>query len=326
MSVLPTDILQSPWIYLCGFLGSSLLLIVCLNHLDRKGFEGTVIGTMIMPFCSGAPNLVFAAVMVQTKGPGREVLINCLVNNITNLSLLIGLPCLFWGLDIIPRKKIAKGRLKASRLSRLSLALTLIAVLVFSCGTWILGRDGKLTQSDGLILIGLFVFWQSFGLIDVLKTNINKSRRLGTWLFIDMLLLAVAVFLMFHSIDWLVNWLSNVQSGFISYQHIGWLSGWMMVLPNALPAFYYGWKGRADIVYSSQIGDGHICIPLCIGLFTLFNPISVPGFYDLAIVLLLILASVHFLAVVFLGRLPRSVGAVLVVAYAIFVYKGLISA
>lgn len=324
--MVPTVFLLSPWTYVCGFFCSSLLLLATLNHLDRKGFEGTVIGTMIMPFCSGAPNLVFAAVMVQTNGPGREVLINCLVNNITNLSLLIGLPCLLWGLDIIPRKRTAKAKLKASRLSRLSLALTLIAVLVFTCGTWALGRDGKLTKNDGLILISLFIFWQSFGLIEVLKTNINKSRRIGLWLVFDMLFLAAAVFLMFHSIDWLVNWLSRAQTGFISYDHIGWLSGWLMVLPNALPAFYYGWKGRADIVYSSQIGDGHICIPLCIGLFALFNPISVPGFYDIAIGLLLILAAVHFVAVVFLGRLPRVIGAALVVAYIVFVYKGLVTA
>ena len=323
--MLLVDILQSPWTYVCGFLVSSLLLIACLNHLDRKGFEGTFIGTMIMPFCSGAPNLVFAAVMVQSQGPGREVLVNCLVNNITNLSLLIGLPCLLWGLDIIPRKKAGKSRLKAGRLSRLSLALTLIAVLIFSSGTWIIGRDGEISKSDGMILIGLFLFWQSFGLIEVLKTNINKRRRIGAWLIVDLLLLVVAVVLMFFSIDWLVNWLTKIQTGFISYQHIGWLSGWLMVLPNALPAFYYGWKGRADIVYSSQIGDGHICIPLCIGLFALFKPISIPGFYDLAVGLLLILAGIHFLAVVFLGRLPKSMGAALVVAYAIFVYKGLIT-
>ena len=281
---------------------------------------------MIMPFCSGAPNLVFAAVMLQSNGPGREVLVNCLVNNITNLSLLIGLPCLFWGLDIIPGKKVGKNRRKAGRMSRLSLALTLIAVLVFTSGAWILGRDGRLTQSDGMILIGLFLFWQSFGLIEVLKTNIDKRRRIGAWLVVDLLLLAVSVVLMFLSIDWLVNWLESMQTGFISYQHIGWLSGWLMVLPNALPAFYYGWKGRADIVYSSQIGDGHICIPLCIGLFALFSPISLPAFYNLAIGLLLTLAGVHFLAVVLLGRLPKSMGAALVAAYAIFIYKGLITA
>jgi len=29
-----------------------------------------------------------------------------------------------------------------------------------------------------------------------------------------------------------------------------------MVLPNALLAFYYGAKRRADIVYASQVGDG----------------------------------------------------------------------
>jgi cation:H+ antiporter len=304
-----------------GFLCSSLLMLGCLNHLERKGFEGTAIGTMIMPFCSGAPNLVFATVMARSGGPGREVLINCLVNNITNLSLLIGLPCLLWRLEIIARRKTNKE----SRLNRLSLALTLIAVFVFSGGAWILGEDKKLDRSDGIVLIGLFLFWQSIHLIEVLKTNITKSRKMGFWIVVDMLLLAGAVFLMFHSIDWLENWLSTIKTGFISYQHIGWLSGWLMVLPNALPAFYYAWKRRADIVYSSQVGDGHICIPLCIGLFALFRPIAIPDFYGLAIGLLLVLASVHFLAVLLLGRLPRIIGATLVAAYIFFVYKGFIT-
>ena len=52
-----------------------------------------------------------------------------------------------------------------------------------------------------------------------------------------------------------------------------------MVLPNALLAFYYAAKGRADIVYASQVGDGHICVPLCLGLAAAWRPLAIPAFF-----------------------------------------------
>src|SRR5690606_1064100 len=105
------------------------------------------------------------AIMVARDGPPEEVMINCLVNNVTNLTLLLGLPALFWGLVVIPRnvksgvagKKAVKSIRStkdtgmAGQLNRLSLLLTLAAVVFFSGATWALGRDGQLDQTDGLI-------------------------------------------------------------------------------------------------------------------------------------------------------------------------------
>ena len=53
-----------------------------------------------------------------------------------------------------------------------------------------------------------------------------------------------------------------------------------MVLPNGLLAFYYAWRGNPEVVYTSQVGDGHISIPLCIGIYALYRPIQVPPFFQ----------------------------------------------
>ena len=54
---------------------------------------------------------------------------------------------------------------------------------------------------------------------------------------------------------------------------------------------------------SSQVGDGHICIPLCLGLFALIKPLPVPAFFELSMMILLGVTAAHFLFVSAFGRL-----------------------
>ena len=95
-----------------------------------------------------------------------------------------------------------------------------------------------------------------------------------------------------------------------------------MVLPNGLLAFYYAWRGNPEVVYTSQVGDGHICIPLCIGVFALYQPLSAPAFFQTGLMILLATAALHFIVVALTGRLPRLLGWVLTAAYGLFLYKG----
>lgn len=90
----------SVWTYLAIFLGASLVMIWRLDALLKHGLEGTALGTLVMPYCSGLGNLLFVAIIAANHGPGAEVLTNCLVNNVTNLTLVLGLPALVWGLDL----------------------------------------------------------------------------------------------------------------------------------------------------------------------------------------------------------------------------------
>ena len=318
----------APWLCLAIFLLGSALMIWRLESLGAGGVEGTVLGTLVMPYCSGLGNLIFAYVLGRSGGDSGEVMTNCLVNNVTNMTLLIGLPAALWGLSLIPKKsakpKKGKNGDEKHRVNRLSLLLTLLAVLFFTGATWALGRDGEIGFADGLVLVGLFLFWQTFHVFEVLKSNPRQKRGFGLMLIVDLPLLLAGAYAVYVTTGWLVNWVQSLDSGFISAKHLGWLSGWLMVVPNGLLALYYAVKRRAEVVYTSQIGDGHICIPLCLGVFALFRPIPVPDFFALGVWLLVGAAAVHFFFVAVFGSLPRIAGALLAASYGVFLWKGLI--
>jgi cation:H+ antiporter len=320
----------APWCFLALFMVASVLMIWRLEAMSAGGFEGTVLGTLVMPYCSGIGNLIFAFVLARHGGPGSEVLTNCLVNNVTNLTLLIGLPTIIWGMNVLPASKpkaTAKKKKAADterKINRLTLLLTLTALLFFTGAAWALGRKGKLDFGDGLVLVGLFLFWQCFHVFEVLKTNVRQNKSFTWMLPLDLALLALGAYAIYLSTDWLVAWVSRFHTGFVSAQHLGWLSGWLMVVPNGLLAFYYAWRGNPEVVYTSQVGDGHICIPLCIGIFALYRPIEIPGSFHTGLFILLAAAAFHFVLVTLFGRLPRIAGWFLCAVYCVFLYHGLL--
>src|SRR5439155_3754916 len=255
--------------------------------MTETGVEGTVLGTLVMPYCSGIGNLVFVFVVFTNGQPATEVMTNCLVNNVTNMTLLIGLPTILWGMRVVPRpdanakkKKKNKKNAQEHRINRLSLLLTLAAVVFFTGAVCALGRDGKLTRNDGLVLVGLFLFWQCFHVFEVLKANVRKNKSLNWTLLVDFVLLLIGGYGTYVSIDGLVAWISHIHTGFVSAKYLGWLSGWLMVLPNGLLALYYGWKRHPEIIYTSQVGDSHICIPLSVGIYSLMTDMAVPEFFQ----------------------------------------------
>jgi cation:H+ antiporter len=320
----------APWCFLGIFIAASLLMIWRLEAMSADGFEGTVLGTLIMPYCSGIGNLIFAFLIARDHGPGAEVMTNALVNNVTNLTLLIGLPAIFWqttsgkaGGKGKPKKDGASAKAKPDA-NRFSILLTLMAVLFFTGAVWALGQDGKITFNDGLVLVGLFLFWQCIHVFEVLKSNPNASKT-PTWgTGVNLALLGVGAYASYVSINWLVDWLSARPSGFISKDHLGWLSGWVMVLPNAILALYYGWRRKPEVVYTSQVGDGHICIPLCVGLYALFHPLELPPLFTHGIYLIGGATVVHLLFIGTMGKLPRIAGFALVAAYGYFLKIGLL--
>ncbi len=325
--------LTSVWTYLALFLGTSLLMLWRLEALLDHGLEGTALGTLVMPYCSGLGNLFFVGIMAGRGGPGEEVLINCLVNNVTNLTIILGLPALIWGLQLQSGKS---GRPAGARrghregteqqLNRLSLLFTLLAVLFFTGVTWSLGADGDLDRRDGMVLVALFLFWQSFQVFDVLKHNVRQRRTFSPLFYLDLFFVLLGALGLYVSIDWLVPWLSGQQGAFLNADHLGWLSGWLMVLPNALLAFFYAARQRADIAYASQVGDGHVCIPLALGLSAILQPMSLPHFFDTGLIILAGAALLHAASVLFANGLPRWMGWPLLAGYAWFVGSGLLAA
>ena len=335
----------TPWLFLALFLVASFLMIWRLEAMSAGGFEGTVLGTLVMPYCSGMGNLIFAFILGQTGGSGADVMTNSLVNNVTNMTLVLGLPAIIWGINVLPKAKSGASKKKKSEvklsakveakagskggkeheLNRLSLLLTLTAVLFFTGAVWAMGRKGSLNFNDGLVLVGLFLFWQVFHIFEVLKANVRQGKSTFSFmLLVNLALLGIGAYGIYVSTDWLVNWVSHIHTGFISAKYVGWLSGWLDVLPNALLAFYYGWRKQPEVVYASQVGDAHVSIPLCLGIYALYHTMAMPAFFQTGMFLLLGATLVHMFFVAVFGRLPRFVGFSLVVAYGYFLKKGLL--
>jgi len=303
---------MTPLFYLTLFLAASFLMIWRLEAMAAQGMEGTVLGTLIMPYCTGMGNLVFAWLMGAKGGSGTDVVTNCLVNNVTNLTLLIGLPVGIWGMR------------PGATLDRRAVVGTVLAVLLFTGAAWILPRGGKIDFGDGVILIGLFLAWQAWHIIAAVRSGAGRGTRYAVLLVIDLALLLAGSYALYISTDWLTTWVSNIKTGFISAKYLGWLSGWLDVLPNGALAFYYGWKRQTEVVYTSQIGDGHICIPLCLGVFATFRPLDTGPLFQTGMLILAGSALVHLLFVGIMGRLPRLAGWALVAAYGVFLYTGLV--
>ena len=319
--------LAHPLAQIAVFMAASALMIWRLQAIEGKGFEGTVLGTLIMPYCSGFANLVFAFVMSRAGGKGSTVMENCIVNNVTNLTLILGLTTLAFAVAPTGTKKPAgkaKAPAQAERLNRLDLLFTLVALFLFTGTLWALAKDGVLDFYDGLVLVGLFVFWQVLHVIEILKNNVRKNRGFHWSIVLDLVLIGISAYGVYYSVDYLVEWVSHAKSPYFAAKDLGWLSGALMVVPNAFIALYYGFKGRQDIVVTSQVGDGHICIPMCIGLFALFDTITVPSFFQIGIYTILGAAALHFLSILVMGRLPRLLGVLLLAAYAVFIYTGVV--
>src|SRR5580704_15792439 len=92
------------------FLAASLLTIWSLECMSAGGMEGTVLGTLVTPYLTGMGNLIFAYVLGHSGGSATAVMTNCLVTNVTNMTLVLGLPAIIWNLDLFSGK--SKGAKK----------------------------------------------------------------------------------------------------------------------------------------------------------------------------------------------------------------------
>lgn len=303
------------------FLAASLLMINRLNAIEKNGFEGTLVGTLVMPYFSGFPNLCFAFLILNTDIGGGVVLENCLVNNLTNLTLILAIPCMIWGLNLFNTKKTPKLH---EKINHLSLILSIIALIFFSACLFFISKDGVIDFYDGMLLVAVFLFWQLYHLFDVLKNTTRSKRKIRKKIIFDILIVAFCAWAVFYSIDNLLEWVTQDSKTPFLQNHLGFFSGILMVLPNAFLAVYYAAAGRHEIAYSSQIGDCHICIPLCVGLFAAFSPISVPSNFNMAIFIIIGAAVGHLFFTVFFKKLPQWTGIVLIGFYAFFIYKEII--
>ena len=80
--------LFAPWVDAAVFLVASLLMVWRLEAMQKRGVEGTVLGTLFMPYLSGLGNLLLVFAMIKRGLPGPELFTNAFVNNLTKIQNL----------------------------------------------------------------------------------------------------------------------------------------------------------------------------------------------------------------------------------------------
>jgi cation:H+ antiporter len=82
----------APWLFLALFLLASLVMIWRLEALSARGFEGTVLGTLGDAVLLRVWATSFSRSIVGRTAPRRrtDVMVNSLVNNVTNMTLILG--------------------------------------------------------------------------------------------------------------------------------------------------------------------------------------------------------------------------------------------
>jgi len=60
-----------------------------------------------------------------------------------------------------------------------------------------------------------------------------------------------------------------------------------------------------------------------VGIFAMFHAFHMPAVFETGMYILMAATLVHMFCVVVFGQLPRIVGIALVIAYGVFLYRGL---
>ena len=84
-------------------------------------------------------------------------------------------------------------------------------------------------------------------------------------------------------------------------------------------------RRQPETVYASQVGDAHVSIPLCLGIYALYHTMVLPAFFQTGMFILLGATLVHLFFIAVFGQLPRLAGVALVLAYGYFLAKGLLN-
>lgn len=279
----------SLFLFSCGFLyWSGEIVVVNLMKLARYlGLTEFVVAFFVMATAASLPNL-FVGVNAAIQGFPELSLGDILGNNIIALTLAVALAVLF-----SPNKEIsAKGT---------TLQTTAVFTLVFAIFPLILLFDGVLSRSDGLILIGLFLFYV-FWLFSKKERftkiyNGDSANSLPT--FANLVQAFKSLALIVAGVVGLLLAAQGISSSAIFFSNLFSLPvvfvGLLVVgFGNALPEVYFAIasarRGETSLILGNLMGSVIFPATLVLGFVSLINPIVING-------LAFFLASRFFVAI-----------------------------
>jgi cation:H+ antiporter len=280
----------------------------------RMGVTPLVVGLTIVAFGTGSPELV-VCVEAALAGDSDIALGNVVGSNISNIALILGIAALIRPLRV------------RSELIRREVPL-MIAVTVLLC---LLLLDGSLGRAEGALLVALsfgytaLTYWAASrnkrdALVEEVSVEAASLPRRRTWL--DLLLVAGGIAALVLGAGFLLDgavavaeWLgiSRIVIG-LTIVAVG------TSLPELATSAVAAYRGEADVAFGNVIGSNVLNILFMLGVAAAIVPISAAGLRTLDLGVLLA-SAVLLLPILWTGAiLSRREGAILVAAYAAYVY------
>ncbi|HMO38840.1 MAG TPA: calcium/sodium antiporter [Saprospiraceae bacterium] len=299
---------------LAGF----ILLIIGAEALVRGaskiaaavGIPSLIIGLTVVAFGTSAPELA-VSIMSSFSGKVDIAVGNVVGSNIFNVLFLLGLTALIVPLVV------------ARQLIRFDVPL----LILFSFLFLILGLDGKISRSDGLLLFLLLVAYNAFLIYQSrkgqsllvetqlrLEYNSSRQNRWRLWA-VNLLLVGIGLAMLVLGSRWLVQSATQIaQKMGVSDLIIGLtVVAAGTSLPEVATSIIASLRGERDIAVGNAIGSSIFNILAVLGIASLVSPNGLPVSkaalqFDIPI---MIAAAIACLPIFFTGhRIVRWEGAV----------------
>lgn len=292
------------------------LVMLVLDQLQKRRFGTVLLGTMITPICTGFPNLMIG-IFGQERFHGDLILKLNLGNNLANTSLVIGLLLLVAGpLWVRPEKGRSKKAIRAFHDQ--NLALLFLWIGFAACV--VVAHDGLVTSSDGILLIGVYLLYQTIAL-SRRGTVPGKFKLKLKHALLFLCILAISTWLIQQSLSVLDIVLHRVQT--VTQQgRLGLFLGLLTVLPESFLMFRLA-KKKGSLGLNGLVGDCLVSIPLVVGISAILVPFKTEAFLSVtdsgARVFLFLI--VNMTAITLLAQkknaVPRKTGLLFIVFYSI---------
>lgn len=257
---------------LIALIAGAELFLKAVDHFGLKwGVSPLIMGLTVVAFATGAPELAIS-IKAASSGSADLVLGNIIGSNIANILLILGITSVLSPLAI------------SGRIVRVDVPIVIAAsALVFG-----LALDGKLTSTDGVILLLGLVAYSAFTYYQIQKSkNDGVEEEIfeyaespdelaqGAFFYIKNIgFLIIGLVLIVQGSDWMVDSAVTIAEALgLSELVIGLtIVSIGTSLPEIATSMSAARKGKADIAVANVMGSNLYNMLLTLGLTLIIAP------------------------------------------------------
>jgi len=292
------------------FIGGSFIIRSSISLSLKLNLSKLVIGMTVVAFATSLPELL-VSVTAALNGSPSIAINNVIGSNIANIGLVLGITCMIGAINV----------------KETFYRIDWPAMMIFSIILWILGRDKKLDEIEGgLLLLLLIVFISyviTFSLIKYKESSIDNSLVYSSSFKIFVWVIIASLALYFGSellVSGAINFASDmgVSEGVVALSVIA-IGTSIPELATSLLAIIKGEKG---ISLGNLIGSNIFNIGSVLGITAIIKPIVVDD-WDIFSRDIIVMIAFAF-AVLVMAILPKrhaigkTKGFFLLLLYSIF--------